>query len=132
MNCPDDLKYTKEHEWAKVENENEVKIGITDYAQQELGDVTYVEISGAEGTEVTQGEAFGSIESVKAVSDLYSPVTGKIKEINPNLADQPELVNSDPYTEGWIVTVEVEDASQLDSLLDVASYSAYVEEESKD
>ncbi|RMF97602.1 MAG: glycine cleavage system protein GcvH [Candidatus Schekmanbacteria bacterium] len=131
MNCPEDLKYTKEHEWARVESENEVKVGITDYAQQELGDIVFVELP-EEGAEVTQGEVFGSIESVKAVSDLYSPVTGKVSAVNGRIADEPELVNSDPYGEGWLLSVEIDDKSQLDSLLDASAYISYVEEEKKE
>lgn len=131
MNCPDELKYTKEHEWASVTDGGEVKVGITDYAQHELGDVVFVDLPG-EGTEVKQGEVFGSIESVKAVSDIYSPVNGKITGINGKVNSEPELVNSDPYGDGWLVAVEIEESSQLDSLMDSSSYKAYVEEENKD
>jgi len=131
MNFPDELKYTKDHEWTSGTGQNEVKIGITDYAQQELGDIVFVDLP-EKGTEVVQGETFGSIESVKAVSDLYSPVNGKIIAINDRVGDEPELVNSDPYGDGWLVTVEIEDSGQLDSLMDSSSYTSYVEEENKD
>jgi len=130
MGFPDGLKYTKEHEWAKVMNGNEVRIGITDYAQKELGDIVFIDIPSA-GTEVEQGNAFGVIESVKAVSDLYSPVTGKISSVNEKLQDAPELVNNDPYGEGWMLAVTMSDSSQLNSLMDAAAYTAYVEEVKK-
>ncbi|MBI5374857.1 MAG: glycine cleavage system protein GcvH [Candidatus Schekmanbacteria bacterium] len=130
MGFPDELKYTKEHEWARVMNGNEVRIGITDYAQKELGDIVFIDIPSA-GTEVEQGNAFGVIESVKAVSDLYSPVTGKISSVNEKLQDAPELVNNDPYGEGWMLSVEMSDSSQLNSLMDTAAYTAYVEEVKK-
>lgn len=130
MGFPDELKYTKEHEWARVMNGNEVRIGITDYAQKELGDIVFIDIPSA-GTEVEQGNAFGVIESVKAVSDLYSPVTGKISSVNEKLQDAPELVNNDPYAEGWMLSVEMSDSSQLNSLMDAAAYTAYVEEVKK-
>ena len=120
MNIPSELKYTKDHEWIKVEG-NIGTIGITDYAQGELGDVVYVDIN-PDITEITAGESFGTIEAVKTVSDLYAPVSGKVIELNKKLNDEPQLVNSDPYAEGWIIKIELSDASQLSDLLDAASY----------
>lgn len=122
MNVPGDLKYTKEHEWVKVEG-NVAAIGITDWAQGELGDIVFVELPEV-GAEVAQMETFGTIEAVKAVSDLFSPVSGKVVEINSALEDEPMLINRDPYGEGWMIKVEVTDAAQLEELLDAAGYSS--------
>ncbi len=120
MNFPENLKYTKEHEWVKLEG-NVGIIGITDFAQSELGDIVYVDID-PDLSEITAGESFGTIEAVKTVSDLYAPVTGKVLEINPKLEDEPELINSDPYGEGWILKVELENTDQINELLDSAAY----------
>lgn len=120
MNIPDDLLYTQEHEWVRVED-GEAVVGITDYAQSELGDVVYVELPEV-GTKTKQMEPFGTIEAVKAVSDLYAPVSGKVIEVNEALADQPDLVNKDPYGEGWMIRIQMEDPSELDSLLDAEAY----------
>ena len=120
MKVPDELKYTKEHEWVKVEG-NIAIVGITDWAQGELGDIVFVELPEA-GADVTQMETFGTIEAVKAVSDLFSPVTGKVTEVNGALEDEPMLINRDPYGEGWMIKVKVSDASQLDQLLDAGAY----------
>ncbi|MDA0999598.1 MAG: glycine cleavage system protein GcvH [bacterium] len=128
MNFPSGLKYSREHEWVKVEG-NIAVIGITDYAQSELGDVVYVELPDV-GSDVEANNTFGVVESVKAVSDLYSPVTGQITEVNEQLNDQPELVNSDPFEDGWMLRVEMKDPSELDDLLDADAYKAFVEEES--
>ncbi len=122
MNIPAELKYTKDHEWIKVEG-NIGTIGITDYAQGELGDIVYVDIN-PDITELTIGESFGTIEAVKTVSDLYAPASGKVVELNKKLNDEPQLVNSDPYSEGWIIKIELSDASQLGELLDAAAYQA--------
>ena len=127
MEFPDHLKYTKEHEWARVEN-GSVVVGVTDYAQDSLGEVVYVELPD-EGSEVTKDEAFGVIESTKAVSDLYSPVSGTVKDVNDTLLDNPELINEDPYDEGWILKIEMSDPTQLSTLLDAAAYASYIEEE---
>jgi len=127
MEFPDHLKYTKEHEWARVEN-GSVVVGVTDYAQDSLGEVVYVELPD-EGSEVTKDEAFGVIESTKAVSDLYSPVSGTVKDVNDTLLDIPELINEDPYDEGWILKIEMSDPTQLSTLLDAAAYASYIEEE---
>jgi len=122
-----ELKYSKDHEWVLVEG-NKVKIGITDHAQDSLGDVVFVDLP-EEGDEVTANESFGTVESVKAVSDVYSPVSGKVVESNSALADSPELVNSDPYGEGWMIVVELDDPSQLDDLMSAEEYEAFLKEE---
>jgi len=122
MNVPENLKYTKDHEWIKVDG-NIGTIGITDFAQGELGDIVYIDIA-PDITEMTIGESFGTIEAVKTVSDMYAPVTAKVVELNAKLNDEPQLVNSDPYGEGWIIKVELSDPSQLNELLDSAAYSA--------
>ena len=122
MNVPANLKYTKDHEWLKVEG-NVGTIGITDYAQGELGDIVYVDIN-PDLSELVIGETFGTIEAVKTVSDLYAPVSGKVIEVNKKLNDEPQSVNSDPYGDGWIVKIELSDAGQLDELLDASAYEA--------
>jgi glycine cleavage system H protein len=124
MNVPETLKYTKDHEWIKVEG-NVGLIGITDFAQGELGDIVYVDIN-PDLSEIVSGNSFGTIEAVKTVSDMYAPVTGKVLEINSKLNDEPQLVNSDPYGEGWIIKIELSDNSQLDQLLSAADYSAQI------
>ena len=117
---PDDLKYTAEHEWAKVAGTT-IRIGVTDYAQEALGDVVYVSLPEV-GAKIGQGDAFGEVESTKSVSDLYAPVTGTVTARNEELESRPELINSDPYGEGWIVEIEVADTAQVDGLLDAAAY----------
>jgi glycine cleavage system H protein len=124
MEFPAALRYTKEHEWIRVEG-GQAYVGITDYAQQELGDVVYVELPEA-GDAVRYMETFGVVESVKAVSDLFSPVAGSVKEVNEELFNRPELVNSDPYGQGWMLLVELSDPAQLDSLMTAAQYEAYL------
>ncbi len=121
MNVPQELKYSNDHEWIRVEGNN-AYIGITDFAQDQLGDIVYVDISAQEGDEVASGEAFGSVEAVKTVSDLFMPVSGKLVEINEELNSAPEKINSDPYGEGWIIKIELSNASELDALLDAAGY----------
>ena len=121
---PADLKYTAEHEWLKLEG-NRGRIGITSFAQDQLGDVVYVELPKA-GTKVTQFAVFGVIDSVKASSDLYSPVSGTVVAANEKLADQPELVNQDPYGEGWMIEVELSTPSEVDALMDSAAYAQHV------
>lgn len=118
---PSELKYTKEHEWARVQGKV-VVVGVTSHAQESLGDVVYVELPKV-GATVTEGKQFGVIESTKAVSELYSPVTGTVVKVNDALADNPSTVNTDPYGAGWIVEVELSDLKQLDGLLDAAAYS---------
>ena len=120
MNVPANLKYTKDHEWIKVEG-NVGLIGITDYAQGELGDVVFVDIN-PDITEINSGQSFGSIEAVKTVSDLYAPVDGKVLELNKKLNDEPQVVNSDPYGEGWLIKIEISNPAQLNDLLDSTAY----------
>ena len=120
MNIPENLKYSKEHEWMAVEGDT-VTVGITDYAQGELGDVVFVELPGVGDTFEIQ-DAFGTIEAVKAVSDLYCPVPGEVVEINESLEDAPETVNSDPYGKGWMIKIKVDNIAQLDDLLDADAY----------
>lgn len=127
MEAPDNLKYTKEHEWVKAEG-NMVTIGVTDYAQEQLGDVVFVELP-AEGEEFSRGDALGVVESVKAVSDCYAPISGKVVEINDTLSESPEIINEDPYAEGWIVKMEASDSSEIDALLDSVAYKKFVDEE---
>lgn len=122
MNFPENLRYTNEHEWIRVEG-NEAYVGITDYAQSELGEIVFVDVDTV-GEEIAQGEVFGSIEAVKTVSDLNMPVTGEVLEFNEALNDAPEAVNNDPYGEGWIIKISVKDAAELDNLLDAAAYQA--------
>jgi glycine cleavage system H protein len=127
MNIPDDLKYTKEHEWVKIAG-NQAVVGVTDYAQEQLGDIVYVELP-QEGEEIAKGDTFGALESVKAVSDCYAPISGKVMEANSLLGDNPETINEDCYGEGWIVKLAIKDVSDLDELMDHAQYKAFVEEE---
>jgi glycine cleavage system H protein len=122
MNFPENLRYTNEHEWIRVEGD-EAFVGITDYAQSELGEIVFVDVPTL-GETVGQGEVFGSIEAVKTVSDLNMPVSGEVLEINGALDAQPELVNNDPYGEGWIIRISVKDPAELENLLDAAAYQA--------
>jgi len=124
MEFPAGLKYTKDHEWIRVEGDV-AYIGITEFAQRELGDIVYIDIN-ALGKEVAKDEVFGTVEAVKTVSDLFMPVTGTINEVNPALDKQPELVNSDPYGEGWMVKITVSDAASVDGLLSADSYQSLV------
>jgi glycine cleavage system H protein len=126
MEYPEDLRYTREHEWAAREGEDRVRVGITDFAQDALGDVVYVDLP-VEGTEVRAGEAFGEVESTKSVSDIFSPATGRIAQRNAALTETPELVNREPYGDGWMVVVEMTDPSELDSLMDAAAYREMAE-----
>ena len=127
MNFPEDLKYTREHEWARVKG-TRVTVGITDFAQDQLGDVVFVELPSV-GDEVKKGEAFGVVESTKAVSDLFAPVSGKVVEVNDPLVDAPETINEEPYEDGWLVVIEASDARELGELLDGAAYRKFVDEE---
>lgn len=124
MNFPENIHYTAEHEWIRVED-NEAYVGITDYAQSELGEIVFVDVPSV-GEEVTQGEVFGSIEAVKTVSDLNIPVTGEVLEVNELLDAQPELVNNDPYGQGWIIKIAVKDAAELDNLMKAGEYQATI------
>ena len=123
---PKELKYSKEHEWVKTSGKRAI-VGITDHAQKELGDVVFVELPTV-GDQVTQGGELGVVESVKAVSEVYAPVSGTVVEVNEGLKDRPETINSDPYEEGWIAIVELADPGELDSLLSADDYKAFVEE----
>lgn len=122
---PDDLKYSKEHEWVRMDG-NIAQIGVTVFAQESLGDVVFVDLPDV-GTEIGQFDKFGEIESVKAVSDLFSPVGGKIVATNPGAIDNPETVNSDPYGSGWLIKIEVADPAQLDELMDSETYESTLE-----
>ena len=124
MNIPSNLYYTKEHKWIRVEG-NEAFVGITDYAQSELGEIVFVDIN-TEGETLGQGEVFGSVEAVKTVSDLNMPVEGEVLEINEAINDQPELVNNDPYGQGWMIKISVANADDLNNLLDAAGYQALI------
>jgi len=124
MNIPQNLKYTKDHEWVVVEGDI-ATIGITDFAQSELGDIVFVDIT-TEGETLDQEEVFGSVEAVKTVSDLFMPISGEIVELNEKLDGDPELVNSDPYGDGWMIKVKITDASQLNDLLDAAAYASLI------
>jgi glycine cleavage system H protein len=120
MNIPDNFKYTKDHEWIKVEGDT-ATVGITDYAQHELGDIVYIEVNTV-GETLEQEETFGTIEAVKTVSDLFMPVSGEVLEFNEELESNPEIVNKDPYGDGWIVKIKLSEPSEVDDLLDADSY----------
>ncbi len=120
MNIPENLKYTKDHEWVMIDGDKAV-VGITDFAQGELGDIVFVEIE-TEGEELEKEDVFGTIEAVKTVSDLYMPVKGKVLELNPELEENPELVNKDPYGDGWMVKIEAENVADFDALLTADQY----------
>ena len=120
MNVPDDLKYTTEHEWIRVEGD-EIVVGVTDFAQGELGDVVFVEIE-TEGETLSKGDTFGNIEAVKTVSDLYMPLDGEVVEVNSVLEDTPEIVNSQPFGNGWMVRIKMSDPAQLEELLSAEKY----------
>ena len=124
MNIPDNLKYTADHEWIKIDG-NKAIVGITDYAQGELGDIVFVEIE-TEGEELARGDVFGTIEAVKTVSDLFMPVGGTITEINAGLQDNPELINTDPFGKGWLIKIELVDASEASELLDAKKYAELI------
>ena len=124
MNFPDNIKYTREHEWIRLEGET-AYVGITDFAQEELGEIVYVDIT-SQGESIGQGETFGTIEAVKTVSDLFMPVGGTVEEINPALEDQPELVNQEPYGQGWLIKITVSDAQEIEQLLSADQYKALI------
>lgn len=125
MSYPSDLKYTKEHEWIRDNGDGTATVGVTDFAQSELGDIVFVEIE-PEGFEFEQDEVFGTVEAVKTVSDLFAPVSGEIAEINDRLESEPELVNDDPYGEGWMVKIKVSDPSEFDDLMDADEYQEII------
>jgi len=124
MSIPNDLKYTEDHEWARKDG-NLVVVGITDYAQGELGDIVYLDLPAA-GDTFSQNDAFGSIEAVKAASDLYLPLSGEIVEVNGSLSDAPETINSDPYGEGWMVKIKIESDEEYNNLMDAAAYQNHI------
>jgi glycine cleavage system H protein len=126
MEIPKELRYSEEHEWATVD-ENVATIGITDYAQEQLGDIVYIELPET-GTQVTKSDKFGVVESVKAVSDLYSPVTGTVVTVNTGLPNTPEMVNEEPYGDGWMIRVEMSNPEELDDLMTAAEYEKFIEE----
>jgi glycine cleavage system H protein len=128
MNIPGDLKYSKEHEWVRLEG-NVATIGISDYAQEELGDIVNVELP-EEGDDIAKEESFGAVESVKASSEIFSPVSGKVVEINEPLFDTPEILNDDPYDEGWMIRIEMSHPDEIADLLDAEAYKSYLDEES--
>jgi len=123
-NIPTELKYTKDHEWLKVENESGI-IGITDYAQESLGDITFVELP-SPGDNLAKGDTLGVVESVKAASDLYMPVSGEILEVNADLENSPELLNKDPYESGWLLKIKIQDQAETESLLSAADYATII------
>lgn len=125
MNIPSDLKYTKDHEWLQIEG-NIATVGITEFAQGELGDIVYVDVSTLDET-VNEGDVFGSVEAVKTVSDLFMPLTGEIVEFNEALEDAPELVNSDPYNRGWMIKIDISNNAQIDDLLNAEAYQSLIE-----
>ena len=127
MEFPEELRYTKEHEWARAESEGRVRVGITDYAQDALGDVVYVDLPEV-GTAVQGGQSFGEVESTKSVSDVFSPISGTIVERNPLVDERPELVNEQPYGDGWLVVIEPAEPGAVESLLDAAAYRAFVDQ----
>jgi len=126
---PNNYRYTKEHEWVRVEGEV-ATIGITDYAQHELGSVVYVELP-KPGAQLNAGQSFGTVESVKAVSDIYAPVSGKVSEVNSALADTPETINKDPHGKAWLIKLRLADSSELAKLMDAAAYEAYIADHQK-
>jgi glycine cleavage system H protein len=124
MNFPDNLRYTKDHEWIRLEGDEAI-VGITDFAQHELGDIVYVEIETV-GKQLKAGDVFGTVEAVKTVSDLFLPVDGTVTEVNPNLNSSPELVNNDPYGEGWMAKVKLSNAADIESLMNAEAYQNLV------
>lgn len=126
MLVPEDLLYSEEHEWVRRDTEGHVRIGITDYAQDALGDIVFVELP-AVGTQLTSDETFGEVESTKSVSDIFAPVSGTVTQVNEALEDAPEIINQDPYGEGWICIVQLEDETQMDSLLSPEAYAELTE-----
>jgi len=125
MNIPEELKYTEEHEWVRIED-NIAVVGITDFAQGELGDIVYLEIDTLD-SQIDSNAVFGTVEAVKTVSDLFMPIAGKVVEVNPSLEDKPELVNDDPYGEGWIIKIDISEQSQIDSLLSPSDYKNLID-----
>lgn len=127
MDFPDELKYTEEHEWVLVEDDT-VTVGITDFAQDQLGDVVFVELP-EEGDQLETGKPLGVVESVKAVSDVYAPLSGEVVEVNSALPDEPEMLNTSPYEDGWMVKIKLADSGELDDLMDAAAYQEFIEQD---
>jgi glycine cleavage system H protein len=127
-NTPSDLRYTREHEWARKDDDGRLSVGITDYAQDQLGDIVYIQLP-AQGADVTAGDPMGEVESTKSVSDIYSPVSGKVAEVNAEVIENPEGVNQDPYGEGWLVVIEPSDATEFDGLMTSEEYELFLVEE---
>jgi len=125
MNIPEELKYTEEHEWVRIED-NIAVVGITDFAQGELGDIVYLEIDTLD-SQIDSNQVFGTVEAVKTVSDLFMPIAGRVIEVNPSLEDKPELVNDDPYGEGWIIKIDIAEQTQIDSLLSPSDYKNLID-----
>ena len=126
MNVPEELRYTSEHEWVRVLDDGKVRVGITDYAQDALGDVVYVDLPDV-GSTVAASDAVGELESTKSVSEMYAPVSGTVSAVNESLADNPQLLNEDPYGDGWLCDIEMSDAAQLDAMMDAPAYTALTE-----
>jgi glycine cleavage system H protein len=126
---PQDLRYTQDHEWIRRSDDGALAIGITEHAAEQLGDVTAVEVDGDPGDQLTKGDVFGSVDSVKAVSDLFAPLSGELVAINEALEDEPELVNADPYGRGWMITIKPSDPADFEQLLDAATYAKLVADE---
>ena len=127
-NTPSDLRYTREHEWARLEDDGRITIGITDYAQDQLGDIVYLQLP-AQGADVSAGEPMGEVESTKSVSDIYSPVSGKVAEVNSEVVETPEAVNQDPYGEGWLIGIDPSDPTEFDGLMTAEEYEQFLTEE---
>ena len=125
MNIPEELKYTEEHEWVRIED-NIAVVGITDFAQGELGDIVYLEIDTLD-SQIDSNQVFGTVEAVKTVSDLFMPIAGRVIEVNPSLEDKPELVNDDPYGEGWIIKIDISEQTQIDNLLSPSDYKNLID-----
>ena len=125
MNIPEELKYTEEHEWVRIED-NIAVVGITDFAQGELGDIVYLEIDSLD-SQIDSNQVFGTVEAVKTVSDLFMPIAGRVIEVNPSLEDTPELVNDDPYGEGWIIKIDISEQTQIDNLLSPSDYKNLID-----
>jgi glycine cleavage system H protein len=128
MEFPDNLHYTKEHEWVRLEEDGSVTVGITDYAQEQLGDIVYVELPEVSDDPVQKDEPFAVVESVKAVSDVYAPLTGRVSEVNDELPNSPEVINQDPYGDGWMVRMQLDSKDELDELLSAAEYEELINE----
>jgi len=128
MEFPDNLHYTKEHEWVRVEEDGSVTVGITDYAQEQLGDIVYVELPEASDDPVQKDEPLAVVESVKAVSDVYAPLTGRVSEVNDELPNSPEVINQDPYGDGWMVRMQLDNKDEIEELLSAAEYEELVNE----